>query len=186
MRARLLVYRDGVTNHLHLLDALSEERRAHSLEVGRKADLAARLVRTEEREDLVTAATLHDIGYGHPVSGFHPLDGAAFLASQGFSALVCHLVAHHSCSVYEADERGIPRSAYEPFAIAAEVNHLHRIVCWADMTTSPTGQTVTVEERLAEIESRYGPEDVVTAFVRRARPRLIDCAQAPSSGSIRG
>lgn len=87
-----LAYRVVVTNHLRLLASLSEERRAHSLEVGRKAAMASPCVEAEEREALFTAATLHDIGYGHPVSEFHPLDGAAFLASKGYSPLVCHLV----------------------------------------------------------------------------------------------
>jgi hypothetical protein len=42
------------------------------------------------------------------------------------------------------------------------------------MTTGPDGQTVSVEERLAEIRARYGPGDVVTQFVERAEPELID------------
>jgi hypothetical protein len=40
------------------------------------------------------------------------------------------------------------------------------------MTTSPDGQTVTFDERVAEICERYGPEDVVTFFIRTARPEL--------------
>jgi hypothetical protein len=48
--------------------------------------------------DVVVAATLHDLGYAHPWLDFHPLDGVRFLAEQGFSKTICHLVAHHSAS----------------------------------------------------------------------------------------
>jgi predicted hydrolase (HD superfamily) len=66
---------------------------------------------------LVTAATLHDIGYGHAVSGFHALDGASYLAGAGFSAAVCHLVVHHSASTLEAEERGLGLALYDAFAV---------------------------------------------------------------------
>lgn len=62
-----------------LLSVVTEDRRAHSLAVGRKAAEAALGLEPWMRSDLVAAATLHDIGYGHLVSGFHPLDGARFL-----------------------------------------------------------------------------------------------------------
>lgn len=62
-----------------LLSALEEERRAHSVAVGTKAAAAAPRVPSAMRSDLVAAAVLHDIGYAHQESGFHPLDGARFL-----------------------------------------------------------------------------------------------------------
>lgn len=65
------------------LAVLDGDRRAHSLAVGQKVASVAELIPAALRADLVTAATLHDIGYGHPVSGFHPLDGARLLASAG-------------------------------------------------------------------------------------------------------
>ena len=79
-----------------LLSVLTEDRRAHSMAIGRKAALVAERLVPWMRSDLIAAANLHDIGYGHVVSGFHPLDGARFLAGAGFSTTVCHLVAHHS------------------------------------------------------------------------------------------
>ena len=72
------------------------------------------------RADPIVAATLHDIGCGHPVLGFHPLDGARFLAGLGFSPTVCHLVAHHSASTYEAEACGIDLGAYAEFAMDQE------------------------------------------------------------------
>lgn len=44
---------------------------------------------------------------------------------------------------------------------------------WADMTTGPDGDTVSVHERIAEIQVRYGREDLVSVFVRQAEPELV-------------
>lgn len=165
-----------------LLAALTPHRRAHSLEVGRKAQARAQSVAPRLRADLMAAATLHDIGYGHPTTGFHPLDGAHFLRDLGFSPVVCHLVAYHSASTYEAEVRGIALSEYQPFALDEDpgLAVASAVLWWADMTTGPTGETVTVEERLAEIESRYGEGDPVTAFIGRARDVLLAAGQSPS------
>lgn len=147
-------------------------------------------VSTHLRGDLITAATLHDIGYGHPVTGFHPIDGARFLADRGFSRVVCHLVAHHSASSYEARERGIHPDVFREFAISddwssgvSDIGRAHAALWWADMTTGPDGQVVTVEQRLAEISSRYGPDDPVSRFIGEAREILISAGQLPI-GSI--
>jgi hypothetical protein len=41
------------------------------------------------------------------------------------------------------------------------------------MTTTPTGHVVSVHARLSEIAERYGPDDVVTRFIRKAEPQLV-------------
>jgi hypothetical protein len=133
---------------------------------------------------MVTAATLHDIGYAHEATGFHALDGAAFLQAEGFSPLVCHLVAHHSCSHLEAEVRGLSPGVFDPYGFDEDVELLHRLICWADMTTGPEGDTVTVEERLQEIQRRYGPDHVVSSFIVRATPQLLRETHAVISGSM--
>lgn len=174
----------NVSRYVRLLSDLSSPRRAHSREVGRKvAEAASGIVPAGLRAEVTAAAILHDIGYAHPETGMHALDGAAFLRRNGFSDLVCHLVAYHSCSQIEAAVRGLPESVYEPYGVSVVRPELHRLIAWADMTTGPTGETVTVEERLAEIESRYGVEDPVTEFIARARAELLAAGQSPS-GSI--
>ncbi len=90
---------------------LEPDRRLHSLASGRKAASVAKMMPPALRAESIVAATLHDIGYGHPVTGFHPLNGARYLACSGFSQTVCHLVAHHSASTYEAEEREISLAA---------------------------------------------------------------------------
>ena len=167
-----------------LLSELPKERQAHTREVGRKAESVAGLVLPWLRGDLVVAATLHDIGYAHRDTGFHALDGARFLLSVGFSKTVCALVGRHSASEVEAEVRGIRLAVFEEFAVEVDLGAAHSVIAWADMTTSPTGETITVEERLDEIQSRYGPEALVTKFIDRARPQLLTAGQSPT-GSMR-
>lgn len=112
---------------------------------------------------------LHDIGYGHTDTGLHPLDGARLLASLGFSQTVCHLVAHHSASTYEAEDRGIDLAAYVEFAVDRDdLGPAHAVLWWADFTTGRRGQNMTVEERLDDIAVRHG-DDVVTCSAERIR-----------------
>jgi HD superfamily phosphodiesterase len=59
---------------------------------------------------LEAAAWLHDIGYapGLTLTGLHQFDGARYLRdTQHADALLCRLVAHHSCAIVEAGERGL-------------------------------------------------------------------------------
>lgn len=158
-----------------LLAPLSEARRAHSLEVGRKIDAVAYLLPATLREVAVAAGCLHDIGHGHPVTGFHALDGANYLAAQGFSQSICHIVAYHSASTVEAEVRGIHWSVYDAFAAPPQLPELdlvHDLVWWADMTTGPNGETWTIDDRIAEIRSRYSPVSVVYTTIVRAEPLL--------------
>src|SRR5689334_8731928 len=71
-------------------------------------------------DTLEAAAVLHDIGYS-PVlvdTGFHPLDGARYLRTLGtFSPLVTLLVARHSCSEFEAQQRGLAEDLDSEFPI---------------------------------------------------------------------
>lgn len=166
-----------------LLAPLKKDRIAHSLAVGRKVESEAYRIRPSMRAELVAAAVLHDIGYAHPDTGLHALDGARFLAAQGFSPVVCNLVVHHTASTYEAEERGVDLAAYQAFRVAQDLSEAHALLWWADMTTGPQGQDVTVEDRLAEISSRYGPGDAVTRFIERARSILLSAGQSPA-GSI--
>lgn len=168
-----------------ILAGLPGTRHAHSLEVGRKAASAAadcHIVNPAYLVDLVTAAQLHDVGYRADLAliGFHPLDGAIALQQAGFSDLICHLVAHHTGAAREAQARGIPSGAFTPFAFDEQIAApLRAVLTWADLTTSPTGHTVTVEERINEILTRYPSEDVVHRNTLDARPWLIAAGEHP-------
>ena len=43
---------------------------------------------------------------------------------------------------------------------------------YCDMTTSPDGERVDFDRRLAEILSRYGDDDLVSRSMRRAAPQI--------------
>jgi hypothetical protein len=121
---------------------------------------------------LVCAAWLQDIGYAPALTmtGFHPLDGARFLAAAGVSRRVACLVAHHSFAALEAELRGL---AAELAEFDDERGVVRDALWYCDITTSPGGEPVAAPERIAEIKRRYGPEHVVTRFITEATPDLL-------------
>ncbi|WP_101833904.1 HD domain-containing protein [Frankia canadensis] len=124
-----------------------------------------------ERDLLVSAAWLHDIGYAPSIGHlrFHPVDGARFLAAQDAPERLCALVAHHSCARYEAEERALTA---ELAAWELEESAVMDALCTADMTRGPQGQRFAFPERIAEILSRYGEGSVVYRSITRSRPDL--------------
>jgi hypothetical protein len=125
---------------------------------------------------LEAAALLHDVGYAPELAHtrFHPLDGARYLVKVGAEERVVNLVAHHSCAYREAELRGL---GAELAVFPDEESAVRDALWWADMTTSPDGEVVTVERRLEEIQSRYGPNDLVTIFVQSARAELVGAVE---------
>lgn len=143
----------------------------HVQGVGRRAHVSSPLFQADEGELLVAAALLHDVGYAPDIAhtGFHPLDGARYLQKLDASERLCALVAHHSCAYREAELRGLSAELAE---WTDEETPLRDALWWADMTTSPDGETVSFERRVGEIQERYGPDDLVTFFIRQAEPEL--------------
>jgi len=137
----------------------------------------------------VAAAWVHDIGYSPTlaVTGFHPLDGATWLTTHGWPSALTGLVAHHSLARLEAGHRG------HTTALAAHPDSpgLIRDVLWvADATSGPGGQRVTIEERLADVVARYGPEDLVSrcmhavAGAARTAEVRLRAARDPLKGGV--
>jgi HD domain-containing protein len=128
----------------------------------------------DDAELLEAAAWLHDIGYSPDLAdtGFHPLDGARYLRDvEHADPVLCRLVANHSCAIIEAEERGLANELSSEFPAPAPM--LNDALAYCDMTTTPTGDVVSVQDRLSEIVERYGPHDVVTRFIRKAEPQLV-------------
>ena len=126
-----------------------------------------------DRDSVIAAAWLHDIGYAPAVvdSGFHPLDGARHLRRAGWPELVCRLVAHHTGALVEAAMYGLADDLESEFPDAAS---LERDVLWvADATTGPDGRRATVDERISEVVARYGPDHHVAAALRSSRDELL-------------
>lgn len=166
----------------HRLLAESIPRRwAHSQGVGRKAESVAHLVGSQAPA-LVASAWLHDVGYAPDlvVTGMHQLDGARYLRDVAKADnLVCRLVAHHSCAHIEARNRGLAEQLASEFPPVAAL--LSDAITYADMTTTPDGEPVEVEQRLAEILSRYGDGDLVAESIREASPLIIGSVRRVSA-----
>lgn len=143
----------------------------HTQAVAARAVEVSRAVPEGERDLLVAAAWLHDIGYAPELSdtGFHPLDGARHLASLGAPDRLVRLVAHHSGAVYEAEQRGL---STELAAYEREDSPLLDALIFADMTTGPAGQLFDFDRRLDEILVRYEPGSEVHTAISKARPYL--------------
>ena len=126
--------------------------------------------------DLIEAAAwLHDIGYLPELAhtGLHGLDGARYLRDvQHAEPMLCRLVAHHSYAVIEAEERGLPHVMTREFAPPPQP--LADALTFCDMTTSPDGDQVQVTHRLAEIHDRYGSGHLVSRFISRATPLILE------------
>jgi hypothetical protein len=121
---------------------------------------------------LEAAAVLHDVGYAPDLArtGFHPLDGANFLGEAGAPMRLVNLVAHHTYAALEAELRGLSAqlARYED-----EQGSVRDALWYCDLTTGPNGEPVDARDRIAEIQQRYGPGDLVTEFITRATPELL-------------
>jgi putative nucleotidyltransferase with HDIG domain len=122
--------------------------------VAAAAELMAAGLATPDADAVVAAAWLHDVGYAPSVrsTSFHPVDGAAFVRAEGFSAVVVSLVAYHTGAVFEARERGL-LDALAEFPEPPQL--LLDVLTCADMTTGPDGSRVRAEDRVSEILARY-------------------------------
>lgn len=116
---------------------------SHSLGVAKRA-ATLRPILGRDAGLLEAAAVLHDVGYSPSIAttGFHPLDGARFLRDQeSFDERVVRLVAHHSCALLEAEERGLRDELAGEFAM--EQPALVDALIFCDMTTTPYGGHTT-------------------------------------------
>jgi HD domain len=152
---------DALPRRWNHVQAVAEEAQRISVIAGDDADL------------LVAAAVLHDVGYAPNVAttSFHPLDGARYLAGLGASRRLCCLVARHSCAIREAEMRGLAGDVEQ---FQDEASHLRDALWYCDMVCGPDGERLRFQERIADIQRRYGPADLVSRFIRAAEPELSE------------
>jgi hypothetical protein len=119
-------------------------------------------------------AARHRLRTGLAVTGLHALDGARHLRdAQQADSVLCRLVAHYSCAIIEAEERGLVDVLGREFEAPPDV--LSSALTFCDMTTSPDGELVPVDRRLAEIHHRYDAGHLVSRAIRLATPMIL-CA----------
>jgi hypothetical protein len=149
-----------------------EARWRHVRGVVAQADRVTPVLPECERPWLLAAAYLHDVGYAPElaITGFHAIDGALWLRARQYERLA-GLVAHHSGARFEASTRGLDS---EMAQFQREQSPTADALTYCDLTTSPTGEPVRVEHRLAEIERRYGESHTVSIAMRRATPWLLE------------
>ncbi|WP_439657441.1 HD domain-containing protein [Lentzea sp. HUAS TT2] len=155
-----------------LLAAELPRRWAHTAGVARRAEQVAHVLPEEERELLVAAAWVHDIGYAAELkdTGLHSLDGARYLRRAGVPERICSLVAHHSGAAAVAELVGLAGGLGE---FPDHRGRLRDALWYCDMSTGPDGHPTTVHGRLAEIRQRRGPDDpVVRALAMNGDERL--------------
>jgi HD domain len=151
------------------------DRWLHVQAVAARADELRPAVADSEGSLLVTAAWLHDIGYSPALreTGFHPLDGARYLASTGH-AREAALVAHDSGARFVAEIRGlIADLAGFQFTEDAMTDAL----TYADQTIGPRGQRLSVADRLAEAIRRHGPDAPSSLAAHRRDPYIYAAAE---------
>jgi HD superfamily phosphodiesterase len=159
------------------------DRWRHARAVGHRAQEVNWILSDLDRRFLVAAAYLHDVGYAPSLrrTGLHQLDGAHYVRSLGQERLAS-LIAHHSESRFEVQLRGF---RHELDLYDREESWTADALTYCDLTTGPLGQPMTLEERIAEVEQRYGQGDIVaalwqaspylTAAVVRTQERLRQC-----------
>ncbi|WP_394430447.1 HDIG domain-containing metalloprotein [Streptomyces sp. SGAir0957] len=151
----------------------------HTQAVAARAREASAAVPEADRDLLIAAAWLHDIGYAPELrdTGFHPLDGARHLTSLGAPRRLVRLVAHHSGAVYEAEQRGL---SAELAVYEREDSPLLDALIYADMTTGPAGQSFDFDRRIDEILVRYEVGSEVHTAISKARPYLAAAVERTS------
>lgn len=150
------------------------QRWSHSAGVaGRAADLVT-AVDPADRDLLLCAAWLHDIGYAAAArdTGFHSLDGARLLRRLGWPVRLCALVAHHSGASYLAAAQGVVGMA----EFEDERSAVTDALACADQTTGVRGEPVFLEDRLAEVLRRHGASSPHAAAHEGRAPHLRSAA----------
>lgn len=156
---------------LHLSGTLPR-RWAHVQGVGARAsDLCGQI---EDGALLAAAAWLHDVGYAPALARtrFHPLDGARAVRALGGDSRLCGLIAFHSAAAHEAAVLGVSEELQAEFT--DEWSLARDLLWYLDMTTGPQGESMSFEDRMADVRERY-PTD---HYVIQALDRSMDDRRA--------
>nr|WP_239061059.1 HAD-IIB family hydrolase [Desulfovibrio sp. JC022] len=146
----------------------------------------------ETARKIITAALFHDVGYSEKLNktGFHPLDGAAYLAHCNAPEDLIRAVLWHSSTPVEIESMPEMKEIYSQFPGPNYDCPIHKAVAYCDFRTSPVGESYSFGQRIVELENRFGTDSVPPAIARKTLPysrknqhdfaRTIACAQNKS------
>jgi hypothetical protein len=139
----------------------------HTIGVVQRAEELTATVPPIERDVLLVTAWVHDIGHSPfaRVTGLAPLDGATFLEARGWPPRVTSLVAHHRGAEALARAAGLSGQLWR---YPVEESPLADALTYADQTTGPTGERVSIADSLAGAPH---PREVLAA-AQRVEQRL--------------
>lgn len=152
-------------------------RLAHSASVARQVDRVRHLLDGRWEAVISDAAWLHDVGYNPQIArtGFHPLDGARWLRDQGWTDETCRLVAWHTAALVEGALRGLDQELAAEFEPPPEL--ATNALTWADLTSSPRGESWSVARRIVDILRRYPADSIEHRAIADAAPTLWHAAR---------
>jgi HD superfamily phosphodiesterase len=168
----VMVLEKWAQSYATMLLGQDERRLTHTKAVAQKAkELGEELIDDPfERDVLVAAAWLHDIGYASTLAttGAHHLDGATHLEARGEVRLAV-LVAHHGSGQSEVTLRGYGEDIAR---FPREESLVDDLLTYCDLTSGPDGANLTLVERLKEVRARYGDDDIVVRGLGASRDRI--------------
>jgi hypothetical protein len=153
-------------------------RLAHVRGTGWIAGMAVSALGVDRPENVVAAAWLHDIGYAPAIArtGFHPLDGALFLARE-----VVLLVAHHSQAAVLAPYYGVQH-------LMALLDHAHGhaddVLTFSDLRAGADGLGADPRDRVEDMRRRHANQAFVPDEVRATRYRMLLTAAARVNAAV--
>ena len=137
-------------------------------------ELAARIGASPQvAADIGQVTLAHDIGYAEALrrTGFHPLDGAIFLAHRRAPEEIIHAVLHHSGAREGAKELPVIAEYYARLP-GYQPAFLSDAITWCDVQTGPDGRRMTIAERVQDVVDRYGPDSPTSHAMLRSQPEF--------------
>lgn len=125
----------------------------------------------EDAPVLIAAAALIGVGWAPSLAklSFPPLDGAYHLLELGVPSRLVNLVAHYDCARVEATVRNMEQALQ---AFEDEASPIRDALWYCDMSVGPDGQRTRLEDRLAELGTRYAHDPIAMQWLAAARPEL--------------
>jgi hypothetical protein len=153
-----------------------DDRARHTLGVVQRAHSLIGTIDPFDADLLLAGAWLHEIGNAKQArdTAFAPLDGARFLHRAGWPSRLCGLVAFHSGAYYLALDLGLGPALR---AFRDEPGPVRDALTYADQTTGPFGEHLSIEHRMDEALRRHGPDSPHTRVHAQRAPYIRSAAE---------